>query len=117
MALIHEPPMTFTLATLFSLITIAAAWRGTQLLVRGLRQTTHPSGALWVVRGIRGIIVAVGVGALSGGLLFASTGLLAFGAIFLGEELYETGVVLLALRAGLKAAGELATAHGPALKT
>jgi hypothetical protein len=117
MAVIHEPPLTFTLATLLALITIAAAWRGTQSLARGLRQATHPSSALWVVRGIRGVIIAVGVGALSGGWLFASKGLLVFGAIFLGEELYETGVVLLALRAGLKAAGELATAHGPALKT
>jgi hypothetical protein len=68
------------------------------------------------VRGIRGVIVAVGLGALSGGLLFASKGLLVFGAIFLGEELYETGVVLLALRAGLKEAGELDTANGPASK-
>jgi hypothetical protein len=117
MALIHEPPMTLTFAALFSLITIAAAWRGTRLLARGIRQATHPSGALWVVRGIRGIIVAVGVGSLSGGLLFASKGLLVFGAIFLGEELYETGVVLLTLRAGLKAAGELDTAHGSARKT
>jgi hypothetical protein len=117
MALIHEPPLTFTLATLLALITVAAAWRGTQSLARGLRQTTHPSGALWVVRGIRGVIVAVGVGALSAGLLFASKGLLAFGVIFLGEELYETGVVLLALRAGLKAVGELDTAHGPAPQT
>jgi hypothetical protein len=40
----------------------------------------------------------------SGGVLFANKGLLVFGTIFLGEEFYETGVVLLALRAGLKAA-------------
>jgi hypothetical protein len=33
-------------------------------------------------------------------VLLMSRGLLVFGAIFLGEELYETGVVLLALRAG-----------------
>jgi hypothetical protein len=41
--------------------------------------------------------------ALGGGVLLASKGLLVFGAIFLGEELYETGVVLLALRARLRA--------------
>jgi hypothetical protein len=41
--------------------------------------------------------------ALSGGVLSANKGLLTFGAIFLGEELYETGFVLLPLRAGLKA--------------
>jgi hypothetical protein len=58
------------------------------------------------VRGIRGGIVALGMGALSGGVLLANKGLLVFGAIFLGEELYETGIVLLALRAGLKARRE-----------
>jgi hypothetical protein len=103
MVSICEPPMNLLLATLFLLITVGAAWRGVQLLVKGLRQADHPSGSLWVVRGIRGWIVALSMGALSGGVLWANKGLLAFGAIFLGEELYETGVVLLALRAGLKA--------------
>jgi hypothetical protein len=43
--------------------------------------------------------VAVSAGALAGGLLFGETWLLVFGAIFLAEELYETGVVALILRA------------------
>ena len=103
MVSICEPPMNLMLATLFSLIAVGAAWRGVQLLVKGLRQADHPSGSLWVVRGIRGWIVALSMGALGGGVLFANKGLLVFGAIFLGEELYETGFVLLALRAGLKA--------------
>jgi uncharacterized membrane protein YadS len=42
----------------------------------------------------------VSLAALGGGILFASKGLLVFGVIFLGEELCETGVVLLAPRAG-----------------
>ena len=46
------------------------------------------------------MIVAVSLAALGGGVLCASPGLLVFGLIFLGEELYETGVVVLALRAG-----------------
>jgi hypothetical protein len=103
MALIHEPPLSLMLATLCFLIAVGAAYRGGQLLVRGLRQAAHSAGALWLVRGLRGVIVAVGMASLGGGVLLASKGLLVFGAIFLGEELYETGVVLLALRAGLKA--------------
>jgi hypothetical protein len=106
MVSIYESPMILMLTALFFLIAVGSAWRGAQLLVKGIRQATHPSGSLWVVRGMRGVIVAVGVGALSGGVLFASKGLLVFGAIFLGEELYETGVLLLALRAGLKAGRE-----------
>jgi hypothetical protein len=49
------------------------------------------------------VIIAISLGALSGGVLLANKGLLTFGVIFLGEELYETGVVLLALRSRLKA--------------
>src|SRR6266516_3340478 len=85
MVSICEPPMNLLLATLFLLIAVGAAWRGGQLLVKGLRQADHPSGSLWVVRGIRGWIVALSMGALSGGVLWANKGLLAFGAIFLGE--------------------------------
>jgi hypothetical protein len=94
------PPLNLLLAGLCFLMAVAAAWRGAHGLVKGLREADRPSGALWVVRGIRGVIVAVSMVALSGGVLWASTGLLAFGVIFLGEELYETGVVLLALRVG-----------------
>jgi hypothetical protein len=50
------------------------------------------------VRGIRDVIVAVSWAALGGGVLFANTGLLVSGVIFLGEEFCEVGVVLLALR-------------------
>jgi hypothetical protein len=50
------------------------------------------------------VIVAVSLAALGGGVLFASKGLLLIGAIFLGEELYETGVILLVLRAGQRGA-------------
>jgi len=44
--------------------------------------------------------VGVAAGALASGLLFEQTWLLVFGGIFLAEELYETGVVALILRAG-----------------
>lgn len=60
----------------------------------------HPASALRIVRGLRGVIVAVSLAALGGGMLCTIPGLLVFGLIFLGEELYGTGVVLLALRAG-----------------
>ena len=51
------------------------------------------------MRGIRGIVVGAGMLALAGGIAFGSTGLVAFGLVFLAEELYETGVVLLVLKA------------------
>lgn len=88
MVALGEPPVRLLLATLCVVIAIGATWRGAHLLGKGLR----------------GAIVAVSMAALGGGVLLASKGLLVFGAIFLGEELYETGVVLLALRARAKAA-------------
>jgi hypothetical protein len=98
-----DPPMNLILAVLCFLMAVGSAWRGARLLGQGLRQAGHPCGALWVVRGLRAVIIAIGIAALGGGVLLASKGLLVFGALFLGEELYETGVVLLALRAQLKA--------------
>lgn len=102
MEFIDKPPTNLILAALFLLVAVGSAWQGTPLLVRGLREADHPSGSLWVVRGIRGGIVALAMGALAGGVLLAHRGLLLFGVLFLSAELYETGRVLLALRAGWK---------------
>jgi hypothetical protein len=77
-----------------------AAWRGGGLVVRSLARADDPSASLWLIRGIRGVVVGVAAGALASGLLFEQTWLLVFGGIFLAEELYETGVVALILRAG-----------------
>lgn len=93
-------PVHVLLAALLWLLAAVAFWRGIRGLATGLCKVDHPASTLRVVRGIRGVIVAVSAAALGGGVLFASMGLLVFGLIFLGEELYETGVILLALRAG-----------------
>ena len=100
MRVIADLPIYVMLAALLWLLAAGALWRGMRRLVTGLRAIDHPASALQVVRGLRGLILAVSLAALGGGMLCASTGLLVFGVIFLGEELYETGVVLLALRAG-----------------
>ena len=53
----------------------------------------------WVVRGFRGGIVGIGLGFLAAGVFLGLTWPLIFGAAFLLEELFETGIMLLALRA------------------
>jgi hypothetical protein len=88
------------LGALLWLLAAGALWQGIRGLAIGLYEVHHPASALRVVRGLRGVIVAVSLAALGGGMLFTSIGLLVCGLIFLGEELYETGVILLALRAG-----------------
>jgi uncharacterized membrane protein HdeD (DUF308 family) len=85
---------------------VAATWaivRGIARLRRGLRHADQDSASLDVVRGIRAIVMGVAVAALGSGLLFEQTWLVAFGAVFLAEELYETGVLLLVLRAQARA--------------
>ena len=54
--------------------------------------------SLRAVRGIRSLVIGVAAWALAAGLLLEQTWLLVFGAVFLAEELYETGVLVLVLR-------------------
>jgi hypothetical protein len=75
-----------------------AAVHGARLVTRAVRHADAADSSLALIRGIRGVTVAVAAWALAGGLLFEQTWLLAFGAVFLAEELYETGVVVLILR-------------------
>lgn len=74
------------------------AVRGAKLLLRGLGHGDHPSAPLWLVRGIRDGVVGVALGAFAGGVVSGSAWLVIFGTVFLAEELYETGVLMLALR-------------------
>jgi len=75
-----------------------AAGHGAGLLVRAGRRADDPVSSLRAVRGIRGVVIGVATWALAAGLLFEQTWLLVFGAVFLAEELYETGVLVLVLR-------------------
>jgi len=84
-----------------ALLALGGAWaalRGARLFVAACRDADAPSASLRLVRGLRGIALAVGAWALAGGLLWEQVWLLVFGAVFLAEEIYETGVVALVLR-------------------
>ena len=90
--------MTPIVVALLALAGACAAVHGARLAARALRRADEPASSLWIVRGIRGLVVAVAVWALAAGLVFGQTWLLVFGAVFLAEELYETGVVIAILR-------------------
>jgi len=77
---------------------VAAAVHGARLATRAVRNGDDGASSLWLTRGIRGLVVAIAAWALAAGLCFAQTWLLVFGAVFLTEELYETGVVIAVLR-------------------
>jgi len=45
-----------------------AAMHGARLVVRAVRRADDASSSLWIIRGIRGLVVAVAAWALAGGL-------------------------------------------------
>ena len=89
---------TWLVAAILVLGGVAAAVHGARLATRAVRDGDNTASSLWLIRGIRGLVIAVTVWALAAGLLLAQTWLLVFGAVFLAEELYETGVVIVVLR-------------------
>jgi hypothetical protein len=101
--MVAGPGLSVLVAILLALGAAGAAAAGVRRVLHGLRDGDAPAASLRIVRGIRGIVVAVALWALAAGLLFSQTWLLVFGGIFLGEELYETGVVVRALGAGRRA--------------
>jgi len=98
------PSATTLIVTLAVLLGAGAGARGLRLLARGLRHDDDPDAPLWIVRGLRGVIVGLCMGALSAGVVFEQLWLIVFGAVWLAEEIYETGVLALILRSGAKPA-------------
>jgi len=93
---LYAPPLNEIVAGVLLLVGVATAARGTRALVKGLREAR----SLGVVRGIRGCVIALSAGAFASGVLLAETGPLVIGAVFLGEELYETGLLAMIIRSG-----------------
>jgi hypothetical protein len=93
--------MNALVAGLLVLVAALAAVRGSRVLARGVREARP----LDVVRGIRGLVVALSAATFAAGVFLATPGLIVLGAVFLGEELYETGVLALIIRSGERPAG------------
>ena len=92
--------MVYVVALLALVVGLYAAVRGVRRVVRGLRG----ADSLELVRGLRGLVVAIAALAVAVGVLSGETGFVVFGAVFLGEELYETGVLALIIRRGRRSA-------------
>jgi hypothetical protein len=93
--------MVLVLAMLAVVAGACAGVRGVRLLARGLRGGEDPSAPLWVIRGFRGLIVAICLTSLAVGALLETRWIVVVAALWLAEEVYETGVLALILRAGL----------------
>ena len=87
---------------LAGLATLGGFWagaRGVRLVARALRVSDHPDSALWLIRGLRGVIVWICLTGLALGAVLEQVWLLLFAGLWLLEEIYETGVLALILRA------------------
>ncbi len=73
-------------------------WRAVRHIIPALREPDHADSSIRLVRGIRALIVAAMSVVFVLGILYESWPMLLIAAVILGEELYETGVVLLILR-------------------
>jgi hypothetical protein len=93
--------IVLVLAVLAVVAGACAGVRGVRLLARGLRGGEDPSAPLWVIRGFRGLIVAICLTSLAVGALLETRWIVVVAALWLAEEVYETGVLALILRAGL----------------
>jgi protein-S-isoprenylcysteine O-methyltransferase Ste14 len=71
---------------------------GARTCRRSLGHPGHPRQSEWMIRGIRHWILGGGFLALTGWIWSGDLGWLLFAGVFLGEELVETGVMLLAAR-------------------
>jgi hypothetical protein len=96
MATLFEPPTREIIALFFALLAVGATARGVRLLTRGVVRAVP----IDLIRGIRACVVAFASVACALGILRAETGFLVLGALVLGEELYETGLVCLIIRLG-----------------
>lgn len=82
------------------LVVLAAVfgWRAVRQVTRALRDSDHDDSSVWLIRGIRALIIAAACLAFALGISYGSRATMLIAAVILGEELYETGVVLLVLR-------------------
>ena len=98
MSLLYQYPFDSILAVICILLAAFAFRRGAKLFARGLKNPEHPLQTLWVVRGFRNGIIGLSLIAFAGGVYFHKSWPLIVGAIFLGEELLETGIMIFVLK-------------------
>lgn len=94
------------IATVLATLLIGVAFGAAVLCIQRFRTACRLAGhyvcAIWLVRGIRCLIIALTAAAWAIGLYWHQRWLLIVGMVILAQELYEGFVLSSALRAGLR---------------
>ncbi len=102
MQVFFQPPLGIGLAIGLSLVAIVAFILCAQRLHTAYRLSEGYACAIWFVRGIRCLIIALTATAWAAGFYWQQTWLLIIGLVILAQELYEGFVLSSALRDGLR---------------
>ncbi len=100
MQIFFQPPLGIGMAIGFSLVALAAAMLCVQRLRTAYRLSGQYACAIWFVRGIRCLIIALTAAAWAAGFYWQQRWLLIIGLVILAQELYEGFVLSSALRDG-----------------
>ena len=97
---LYQPPVNYFLALALLLVAILALG----FSIRGFYQAYHRSGdndcALWLVRGLRGLVISLTAGAWAASFFWAKGWLFIIGLVIIGQEMFEGAVLSLILRSG-----------------
>lgn len=102
MHIFFQPPMGTGLAVLLAGGAILAAALCIQRFRTAYRLAGQYACAIWFVRGIRCLIIALTAAAWAAGFYWQQPWLLIVGLVILAQELYEGFVLSAALRQGLR---------------
>jgi hypothetical protein len=75
-------------------------WRAVRHFTRVWRDPGHDESGLWLLRGIRGFILAVACGIVALGVALGSRQVVLVGVVIAAEEIYETAMALAVVEYG-----------------
>jgi hypothetical protein len=102
MSILFQPPIGIVLAVLLAGAATLAAILSIQRFRTAYRLAGQYACAIWFVRGIRCLIIALTAMAWAAGFYYQQRWLLVIGLVILAQELYEGFVLSSALRDGMQ---------------
>lgn len=97
---LRRPPMNSIVALMLAAIAAGAIVLSLRRFCRAYRRAGSYDSALWLIRAIRWLLIALTAAAWSAGIFWGLSWLLIIGFVILAQELYEGALLGAALRRG-----------------